>query len=64
MVAEGLAPSYRALYEHRHAEFERQLGVMWAARDAGHDPAEVLHCFLRAWLAMDILARTSRWRAR
>jgi hemerythrin len=55
MVSEGLAPAYRLLHENQHAEFGRQLAMMWAARDSGPNTAEVLHGFLRAWLAMHIL---------
>ena len=55
MAREGMSAGYLALHHQYHTEFAQQLAHMWAARDATPNPAEVLHGFLRAWLAMHIL---------
>lgn len=55
MAHEGLATDAQVAHQQHHAEFALQLGLMWTSRDATPNPAEVLHGFLRAWLAMHIL---------
>lgn len=55
MAHEGVATAFLAAHHRQHAEFAHQLGLMWASRGATPSPAEVLHGFLSAWLAMHIL---------
>ena len=55
MAEEGVAADYLSLHCRIHAEFSHQLAQMWATRHATANPGEVLHGFLRAWLAMHIL---------
>lgn len=55
MAKEGISAAYLEQHCRYHADFSHQLAQMWAARGATTNTAEVLHSFLRAWLAMHIL---------
>ena len=55
MGAEHLAPEYIAWHCAVHAEFARQLTLLWKSRNSMNNPEETLLGFLVAWLAFHIL---------